>query len=178
MKLLKAKKLTNARDFLEAQTEVLKEKDYLKFDTLLIDTELITQANKITGADEGNETVNAIRTARSEGRLPAKRAEELLNFTILKTADILARENDAAQGGNWRASIEFIQNSINTTGANRELEKALAAYKSNLAADYHNRFAAEWNSRNFENAEKILNEVLIEFPNNSRLLKDRETINK
>jgi len=51
-------------------------------------------------------------------------------------------------------------------------------YRSNLAVDYHNRFAAEWNRRNYDEAERILNEGLTEFPDNRQLLNNRETVNR
>jgi len=50
--------------------------------------------------------------------------------------------------------------------------------KNNRAIDYHNRFAAAWNKKNFEEAERILNEGLSEFPNNSQLLSDKQITDK
>jgi len=48
----------------------------------------------------------------------------------------------------------------------------------NMAVEYHNRFAAEWNRRNYDEAERILNEGLAEFPDNRQLLNNRETVNR
>jgi hypothetical protein len=44
--------------------------------------------------------------------------------------------------------------------------------------DFHNRFATEWNRRNFDEARRILDEGLAEFPNDRQLLRNRETVNR
>ncbi len=181
MKLIKADRTTNARNFLEVYKIVLTEENYSKLDAMLLDAELLTQANQISNAGnaaaEGDAVINAIVMARTSGRISEERAEELLNFAILKTAYTISRNRNASPG-NWRAALEFIENAVNRFGSNRELEQALSAYRSNIAADYHNRFAAEWNKRNFDEAERILNEALNEFPNDRQLIKNRETVNR
>ncbi|MCL2809696.1 MAG: hypothetical protein FWD24_06485, partial [Treponema sp.] len=50
--------------------------------------------------------------------------------------------------------------------------------QNNLAIDYHNRFASEWNRRNYTEAERILNEGLVIFPDNRQLLSDLEIVNR
>jgi tetratricopeptide (TPR) repeat protein len=49
---------------------------------------------------------------------------------------------------------------------------------SNLATDYHNRFAASWNRGNYDEAMRILNEGLAEFPDSSQLLNAMEIVNR
>jgi hypothetical protein len=173
-KLLKAGKTEDARSFLEKQKKLLTANEYGKLDALLLDTELLNAANKIKTAEEGEAIVNIMDIAHKEGRLPEKRSVELLTFAIQKTASILS----AAPARNWRAAVIFIENNLARFGQNRELEQALKTYRDNLAADYHNRFAAEWNKKNYEEAERILNEGLAEFPSDRRLLTNRETVNK
>ena len=79
---------------------------------------------------------------------------------------------------NWRAAISYLENAVSRYGKNSELERIIQAYYGNLASDYHNRFAAEWNKRNTEEAERILFEALAEFPDNRLLLSDLEIVNK
>ena len=50
--------------------------------------------------------------------------------------------------------------------------------KNNKAVDYHNRFAAAWNRRNYDEAERILNEGLAEFPESRQLLSDKQILEK
>ncbi|MDR0302402.1 MAG: hypothetical protein LBI04_08860, partial [Treponema sp.] len=150
MKLIRAKKPADARKFIDEQKFVLSEANYDKIDTLLIDSDLLAKANQIRTADDGDNVVNAIDQARNSGKLSEKRAVELITFAVQKTAVSLS----AAPARNWRAAIKYIETALSRFGANRELEQALNTYRSNLAADYHNRFASEWNKKNFAEAER------------------------
>jgi tetratricopeptide (TPR) repeat protein len=174
MKLLRANKHADARKFIDGQRQSLSEADFDKLDTLLIDSELLGKANQIRAAADGDNVVNAIDQARNSGKIAEKRAVELLTFAVQKTASSIS----ASPAGNWRAAIQYVEAALSRFGANRELEQALNVYRGNLAADYHNRFAAEWNKKNYTEAERILNEGLGEFPDNRQLLNDRQTVNR
>ena len=174
MKLTKANKLADARKFLDGQKPVLSESNFDKLDALLVDSELLGKANQIRTAADGDNVVNAVEQARNSGKIPEKRAVELFTYTVQKTASSLS----ASPAGNWRAAIKYIEAYISRFGANREIEQALNIYRSNLATDYHNRFAAEWNKKNYTEAERILNEGLVEFPKDRQLLSDKQTIAK
>jgi hypothetical protein len=130
------------------------------------------KANQIRTAADGDSVLDAVDQARSSGKIPEKRAVELITFAVQKTASSVS----APPGGNWRAAIQYIEASILRFGANRELEQALNIYRGNLAADYHNRFASEWNKKNYAEAERILDEGLAEFPNDRQLLSDKQVI--
>jgi len=174
MKLIKANKLADARKFLDGQKPVLLGANFDKLDTLLVDSELLGKANQIRSAADGDNVVNAVEQARNSGKIPEKRAVELITYTVQKTAAFLS----ASPAGNWRAAIKYVEAYLSRFGANRELEQALNVYRSNLATDYHNRFAAEWNKKNYNDAERILNEGLAEFPNDRQLLSDKQNITK
>jgi tetratricopeptide (TPR) repeat protein len=174
MKLIRANKHADARIFIDAQRQVLSEANFDKLDTILIDSELLGKANQIRAAADGDSVINAVDQARNGGKIAEKRAVELITFAVQKTASSLS----ASPAGNWREAIQYIETALSRFGANRELEQALNIYLGNLAADYHNRFAAEWNKKNYSEAERILNEGLAEFPGNRQLLSDRQTINR
>jgi len=171
-RFIKEKKIQDARNFLENQKQHITEANYAQFDILIVDADLFNRAGNFKTTAEGNEIISAIEQARSGGRLPEKRASELLTFTIQKTAANLS----APPLRDWRAAIGYLEDALSKYGANRELEQSLRAYKTNLAADYHNRFASEWNKKNFAEAERILNEGLAEFPNDRQLLNDKQII--
>jgi tetratricopeptide (TPR) repeat protein len=171
-KLIKANKFADARKFLDGQKSVLSQVNFDKLDTIVIDSELFGKANQIRTAADGDSVVNAIDQARNSGKIPDKRAVELITFAVQKTASSLS----ATPAGNWRAAIQYIEASLSRFGANRELEQALNIYRGNLAADYHNRFASEWNKKNYTEAERILNEGLAEFPKDRQLLSDKQII--
>jgi len=173
-KLLKSSKYADARKFLEGQKQVLSQANYDKLESILVDSELSGKAYQIRTAADGDSVINAIDLARNGGKIPEKRAVELITFAVQKTASSVS----APPGGTWRAAIQYIEASLSRFGANRELEQALNVYRSNLATDYHNRFATEWNKKNYDEAERILNEGLREFPNDRQLLSDKQTIVK
>jgi len=173
-RFLRDKKVSDARNFLNKNFSFLSREDNQKFDNLVTDAELLYRANNIKTDTEANEIINAAETARNNGKIDEGRSREIITFTVQKAAALLC----APPGRNWRAAIIYIENALSRFGANRDLEQNLKIYRDNLVADYHNRFATEWNKRNYAEAERILNEGLAEFPDNRQLLSNRETVNR
>jgi len=169
---IKENKTAEARDFLSNQKINLTDSNYIQLDNLLTDAELLRRANQIKNLSEGDAVVSAIEKERR--KIGEKRALELRTFSVLKTASLLS----AAPDRNWNAAIQYIEKALSDFGSNRDLEHALITYQSNLATDFHNRFAAEWNRKNYEEAQRILNEGLSEFPNDRQLLADRDIVNR
>jgi hypothetical protein len=174
LRFIKERKISDAYNFLENQKIHITEANYAKLDTLIIDADLLNRANNFKTAAEGDEIITGIEQAGRGGRLDKKRTSELTTYVIQKTAKSLCE----APLRDWRAAIRYLENALSKYGANRELEQSLRTYKGNLAADYHNRFAAEWNRKNFEEAERVLDEGIAEFPNDRQLLNDKRTITK
>jgi len=166
-----------ARNFLEERKNILTAANYAQLDTIIVDADILKRANQIRGAEDGDSVVSDAVVARENGRLPERRANELIVYAVLKSAVVLC----AAPARDWRASINYIENFISGFSGfedNRELVQALRNYRGNVAADYHNRFAAEWNKRNYDEARRILAEGLAEFPDNRQLISDMETVNR
>jgi tetratricopeptide (TPR) repeat protein len=186
MKLARASKLQEARTFLEGQKTLLTEADYREIDSILTDAELLRNASLIRTASDGDTVVSAILQARGSGKLNENRANELITFSVLKTAENISNGRLEATspletippGKNWRGALEYVQNAVNRFGTNRDYERAVAGYRSNIVSDYHNRFAAEWNKRNYDAAERILNEALREFPGDRQLLRDKDIVDR
>jgi len=173
-KFVRAGQTENARAFLDSQKTMLSPANYAQLNIILVDTELLNAAERISSAREGDLVLAAIEEATANESINARRARELYNFAILKTASILS----AAPGRDWLSAINYIEKSAARYGSSREMEQAVQTYKNNRAADFHNRFAAAWNGGNHDEARRILNEGLAEFPNDRRLLTNRETINR
>jgi len=173
-RFIRERKISDARIFLDNQKTHINEASFSQLDALIVDADILNRANNFKTAAEADEILSDIERARNSGRLNEKRAAELLTYTIQKVAIILC----APPVRDWRAAIKYLENALSQYGANRELEQSLRTYKSNLAADYHNRFATEWNKKNFDEAERILNEGLDEFPNDKQLLSDKQLITK
>ena len=171
-KLLRAGQGAQAGAFLEGQKTALSPANYAMLNSLLVDTELLTAASRIRTGEEGDRIIAAIEQARNQNLLSRERAAELLTFAVQKTAAALS----SPPGRNWLAAIEYVEKALARFGANRELEQALNNYRSNRAADFHNRFAAAWNQKNYEEAARIIREGLAEFPDNRQLLADQRLI--
>jgi len=173
-RFIKERKISDAYNFLENQKSHITEADYAQLDAQIVDADFLNRANNFKTAAEGDEIITGIEQAGNSGRINEKRASELITFVIQRSAKSLC----AAPQMDWRAAIRYLENAISKYGPNRELEQSLRTYNGNLATDYHNRFAAEWNRKNFEEAERILDEGLGEFPNDRQLLNDKQSIAK
>ena len=173
-RFIRDRKIKEAEDFLENNKSHISKADYDQLDSVIADADLLIRANNIITAADGDAVVSGIEQARNGGRISEKRASELLTFAIQKTASLLC----ASPGRNWRAAIAYLEKALYQYGVNRDLEQTMRTYKNNLAAEYHNRFAAEWNKKNYGAAEQILNEGLEQFPDNRQLLSDRQIVNR
>jgi tetratricopeptide (TPR) repeat protein len=173
-KYLRSGQFTDAGNFLAANRDALNTTDFAQFDTLIVDGELLNAANRIRNVSDGDNVINAIDQALSNGRISDSRARELLTFSVQKTASILS----APPGRDWLAAIHYIENAVARFGPNRELEQSLQNYRVNRATEFHNRFATAWNRRNFDEARRVLNEGLTEFPADRQLLADMEMMNR
>jgi hypothetical protein len=81
------------------------------------------------------------------------------------------RDRKFTEAGNFLESQKNILSGANYLQLNTLI-------KSGHATDYHNRFATAWNRRNYDEAERILNEGLAKFPDDRQLLSNKETIEK
>ncbi|MCL2129242.1 MAG: hypothetical protein FWH35_02695, partial [Treponema sp.] len=188
-KYFRAGQIADAAIFLENQKPLLDSGSYAKFETLVIDTDLINRAGLISNVAEGEAVAARIDEERRANKINSMRANELLNFAVQKTAQIISaapgsggepRLGSAAGSGgrDWLGAVKYIENAIARFGTNSELEKALAAYRSNLSSDFHNQFAAAYNNGNYEEARLILEQGLAELPGDRRLISDMAALNK
>jgi len=173
-RFISAKRPLDARTFLDSNKTFLTEDDFAKLDVIIIDADILSRANLIQTAFDGDAVLNAITQERANGKIEEKRANELIIFAVQKTAAALS----AAPDRNWRSAIQYIEFAGSLYGKQSELEQILRTYRNNLATEYHNKFAAEWNRRNYNEAERILNEGLAEFPDNRQLQADRDIVNR
>ena len=173
-RLIRERRLQDARTFLENNRNLILAENYSQFDIALLDSELYAWANQTDSAAEAELVLAAIEQALFAGKIEQRRASELITFTVLKIAAILC----APPQRDWRAAVVYMEAAISRFGENRDFLQAIQTYRNNIATDYHNRFAAEWNRRNYEEAERILNEGLAEFPTNRQLLSNLEIVNR
>jgi hypothetical protein len=171
-----------ARDFLEAGRPLLSAGNFRRLDLILTDGELGFRANRLGSPAEGEEILSAISRAEAEGRLDGERAAELRNFAILKTAELLSLGSASRRSGSlerdWLAGIAWMEEAQRRYGRDSRIDREIGNYRSNRAVEFHNRFAAAFNRRNMDEARRILDEALAEFPDNRQLLNDRNTLDR
>jgi tetratricopeptide (TPR) repeat protein len=166
---IRAGRLSEARTSLDLLAPVLSAANFNRLDTVLTDTELMNRASGIKNTGEAAAFIAAIDRAEGRTILPSGRAEELRVFAIEKAASLLTAARD------WTGAIAWLEEALDRYGPSPRLEQTLRSCRSNLAVDYHNRFAAAWNRRNYGEAEQILEEGLGLFPDNRQLLADQAT---
>jgi hypothetical protein len=181
VKLSRGGRISEARVFLAANAGLLSRENFSRLDLMVtnmelaaVDAELTKLANQISRADQAEGILAALDQAEAEKRLPAGRARELRSFVIIKTANLLS----AAPGRDWLAAIDWIEASIVRYGTEPRLEQAIQNFRSTRVVDFHNRFAAAFNRKNYDEANQILREGLAEFPDNRQLQNDRSTVER
>jgi tetratricopeptide (TPR) repeat protein len=169
---VRAGRLAEARAGLLLLAPVLGAANFDRLDMTLTDAELTRDASRISGAGEAGAVIAAIDRAESRNILPSRRAGELRAFAVEKAAAAFSAARD------WPGAVAWLEEALARYGPSPRLERSLGNARSNLAADYHNRFAAAWNRRNREEAGRILEEGLALFPGNRQLLADKAALER
>jgi hypothetical protein len=176
VKFLRQGDAAGGREFLNANAALLSAANYRRLDALAADAELAARAAGLRGGAgtvlaEAGAILDAIDAAAGKALLDGTRATELRTAVIGKAAEILAggRSGGAAD---WPAAIAWLVSALDRYGPNRRLEQTLAECRANHGVEFHNRFAAAWNKRDFDGAKKILAEGLALYPGNRQLLAD------
>jgi tetratricopeptide (TPR) repeat protein len=169
---IRAGRFAEARDQLNLLSPALASDAFTRLDTALTDAELTDGAAKIKSAEEAARVLAAIDRAEARRILSAGRTGELRVFAVEKTAALFAAVKD------WPGAIAWLEEALDRYGPSPPLAQSLENARSNLAVDYHNRFAAAWNRRNREEAERILEEGLTRFPGNRQLLADKAVVER
>jgi hypothetical protein len=172
IKQIKAGRLAGARESLNLLAPALNAANFSRLDMALTDAELMEGASKIKNTGDAEALIAAIDRAEGQRLLSPDRTGELRNFAIEKAAAFLTAGRD------WTGAVAWLETALRHYGPNPRIEQNLRNARSNLATDYHNRFAAAWNRRDREAAEKILEEGLALFPDNRQLLADRAIVEK
>jgi tetratricopeptide (TPR) repeat protein len=167
------------RAFLDANAALLNPANYRKLHALTLDAELVERTSGLRGGaetirGEAGALLDTIGDAEKETFLDEDRAAELRTAVIGKTAEILAGGETGT--ADWSAAIAWLESALRRYGPNRRLEQTLTACRTNHGVEFHNRFAAAWNRKDFDGAKKILAEGLALYPGNRQLLSDKRTV--
>jgi tetratricopeptide (TPR) repeat protein len=165
VKLVKARRLTEARENLNRYASRLEAGNYKRLDAQLVDAELVELSNHITRPGDAAAALTAISAAEDRALLPPARITEIRNFVILTEGERLKNEDAAA-------AIAFIEAGIARYGRNNRLDEALRVFRSNRAAVLHNAFAELFNQGDYLEARRVVRAALEELPGNRQLMAD------
>jgi tetratricopeptide (TPR) repeat protein len=104
------------------------------------------------------------------------RWQELIQAAVNNRITKLIKAGKLQEAGDFLEDQKAQLSGANYTQLDSVVEKARQIHLNNMAIDYHNRFARAWNRKNYDEARRILKEGLSQFPNNSQLLADSETV--
>ncbi|MDR2479219.1 MAG: hypothetical protein LBD48_07895, partial [Treponema sp.] len=179
-KLAKAGQFAAARELLERQKTAAGPENYALLDSMLTGTELFDRASKIRNSGEGDSVLDLIEIAHNSGLIDDNRADELVVLAVQRTAAILSAARPVPDSGvpgrDWPGAVNYIQKAAGRFGTSRSLERILRDYQTNYAIDFHNRFAAAWNKKNYDEARRVIAEGLALFPGNKQLLADKKLL--
>ncbi|MDR0720507.1 MAG: hypothetical protein LBF78_12790 [Treponema sp.] len=170
LKLVRAKRFTDAWNALAANAPRLDAEDHKRLGAMLADADLSQKVSAIKTAKDADDVLGLLKN--SPALLPAGRLREMTIYTLCKKAEF------TAQSGGYKTAIAFIETALKEHGPDSRFDNLLKAFRANRVAELHNAFAEAYNKKNFENARALLEDALGEFPGNSQLLRDKEIADK
>ena len=170
VKLIRSKKISDARSALAAWKEKLSNKNYLELDTLVLEAEAGDKVNSIRNPGDAEEAL--VFLFRNWERLPSARREDIRN------AAIIAEANRYGKAKNWLGGMNWLTGAMEKYGANTKLESAYKTLRQNRISELHNEFAALFNKRDYHGAKASVERSLEEFPGEKQLVQDLALVEK
>ncbi|GHU80446.1 hypothetical protein FACS189468_0290 [Spirochaetia bacterium] len=164
VKLIRARRTTEARNELARHRALLDPAQAALLDLMVLEADLADRINGIKTAEDTAAALGALES--SAGKLPRDRLEEMRTLAYLKEAERLGAGKD------WKGAIAWINGAIARYGRNARFDNALRVFRSNRIAALHNEFAALYNRQNYEAAHRAAREALEEFPGDRQLTAD------
>ncbi|MCL2762111.1 MAG: hypothetical protein FWD36_02740 [Treponema sp.] len=170
VKLIRAKKITDAHAVLATVKPKLSETNYRELELMVIEAEIANHINTIRNPGDAEAALASLATMGD--RLPPQRRNEMQTTAILAEVSRLGKARD------WTGSIQWLESALQKYGSNAKLETTLRTMRQNKIGELHNEFAALFNKKQYEQAKAAIEKALQEFPDNQQLLKNLETVEK
>jgi hypothetical protein len=170
VKLIRARKIAEARAGLEAIKNRLSDGNFNTLDGMLLEAELAERVNGIKNPGDAEAALSLINAEWE--RIPEKSREELRTTAVLKETERLGRTE------NWLGAIAWIEAATKEYGGNRLFESALGTLRQNRAGELHNGFATLFNKRDYGGAKAFVEKALEEYPGNRQLTEDLNLVER
>jgi tetratricopeptide (TPR) repeat protein len=161
---IRAQRISEAREVLVRYAPLLDPENFVKIDTVVLEAELLGRCGGAASAEEVEAALEAV--AASASRLPKSKIDDLRSLVIIKEGERRAAAESSP------AAIAYIEEALNRYGPNPRLNAALRVFRENRVLELHNAFAGFYNRGNYEEACRIIQEGLKEFPGHRRLSSD------
>ena len=170
VKLIRARKTSDARQVLVALKEKLSTENYSELDVMVLEAEAGDKINSIRNPGDAEKALDFL--VQNWNRLPAGRREEMRNAAVLSEADRYGKAKD------WTGAMRYLTGAIEKYGTNARLEAALRTMRQNRVSELHNEFAALFNKKDYNGARASVQRSLKEFPEERQLLQDLVLVEK
>jgi hypothetical protein len=171
-KMIKNSRFAEGRGLLTANASKLSPETYGRFRAMLADAELFHIAAGLRTVKDADEALAALDLAESEALLAEARLKELRTFAVIKKAGFLIKEKGVKE------ALVYAESARDAYGGDSQLDAQIRALRESRIAELHNGFAAAYNRRDFETAGELIRAALEEFPEDPRLLTDRDLLEK
>ena len=170
VKLIKAKKTSDARSALTALKEKLSGEIFTELDVMVLEAEAGDRVNSIRNPGDAEAALAFL--AEEWERLPSGRREEIRNAAILAEADRFGKSK------NWLGGMNWLKSAMEKYGANAKMEAAYRTMRQNRVSELHNEFALLYNKKDYTGAKASVMRSLEEFPEEKQLIQDLALVEK
>jgi hypothetical protein len=171
-RMIRNSRFAGGRSFLDANASKLKPETHRRFRAMLADAELFHMVTGLKTIKDADDALAALDIAEGEALLTDGRLKELRTFAVIKKAGFMVKDQGAKE------AIAYAESARDAYGGDSQLDAQIRALRENRVAELHNGFAAAYNRRDFEKAGELIRVALEEFPENTRLLTDRDLLEK
>jgi tetratricopeptide (TPR) repeat protein len=170
VRLIRGKKIAEARTALTALQPKLNAANYRACDSMVIEAEAAELVNGIKNAGDAQKALAFIE--KNSAQLPEKTLPEFRNGAVLKEGERLGKTGD------WRSAMNWMTTAIGQYGANTQFNTALRTFRQNVAGTLHNQFATLFNKGDYAGAKALVQKALEEFPADQNLNRDLNMVNR
>jgi hypothetical protein len=171
-KLIRNNRFEEGRGVLAANGSKLSPENYGRLRAVLADAELFHMVSGLKTIKDADDALAALDSAEAGAFLADRRLKELRVFAVIKKAGFIAGDRGI------REALAYAESAREEYGDDSQLNAQIRALRDSRIAELHNGFAAVYNRRDFEKAGELIRAALEEFPENPRLLADRELLEK
>ncbi len=170
VRLIRQGNIPEARNNLNRLSALMDEKTSATLELAVSDAELFTALETVKSGGDERTFDKAVEAAESAGVLSSRRIREIAD------AWYTAKLERTASVSGWEAALTETEEIILEKGSSSRLEQVKNVYLNNTVAEIYNRAADAYNRQNFETSLEIVNNALLRFPEDRRLLSLKKNI--